>query len=131
MDVEMMEQTIDGKIIFVGFLLPASASIPIIDVGKSCTLEQLIATSIIMGKVTLNLSLLSFCMDSIAFMPSGVAAPFMPNKFAEIFIETYLLLSSERLFLPNNLFIIGDRSLDNFAESPLFSRIEKIPSQIA
>ena len=121
----------DGKIIPDGFLLPAFDNIPIIDVGKNWTLEQLIATSIIIGKVTLVLSLLSFCIDSIALIPSGVAAPLIPSKFAEMFMETYFRLSSERLFLPKSLFIIGDRSLDNFAERPLFSRIVKRPIQIA
>ena len=77
-------------------------------------LEQLIATNIIIAKVAVSLFLLSFCIDSMAFMPSGVAAPFMPKRFADIFIETYCLLSAERLFLPNILFIIGDRNLDNF-----------------
>ena len=127
----MIEQIIDGKMIFDGFLLPAFDSIPIIDVGRSWTDEQLIAMSIIIGKVTVVFSLLSFCIDSIAFMPSGVAAPLIPSKFAEIFIETYRLLSSERLFFPNNLFIIGDSSFDSLLESPLFSKIEKMPSQIA
>ena len=89
------------------------------------------AISIIIENDTTFLFGLSFCIDSIAFMPRGVAAPPIPNRFAEIFIETYLLLSAERLFLPNILFIIGDRSLDNFLESPLFSKIEKIPSQTA
>ena len=50
---------IDEKIIDDGLELPAFASIPIIDVGKSCTLEQLIAISIIIGKVIVFLFLLS------------------------------------------------------------------------
>lgn len=94
-------------------------------------LEQLIAISIIIGKVIVVLSLLSFCIDSMALMPSGVAAPPIPKRFAEIFIETYLRLSSERLFLPKILFIIGDNNLDNFLESPLCSKIENNPIQIA
>ena len=121
----------DGKIIAVGFLLSAAASMPIIDVGKIWILEHEIATSIIIGKVTVFLFGLSFCIDSIAFIPSGVAAPFMPSKFADMFIETYFLLSSERLHLPKILFIIGERSLDSFWDRPLFSNIEKSPSQIA
>lgn len=129
--MEIIEQIIDGKMMAVGFLLPADASMPIIDVGSSCTLEQDIAISIIIGKVTVFLFGLSFCIDSIALMPSGVAAPLMPRRFAEMFIETYFLLSSERLLLPNNLFIIGDRSLDNFWDNPLFSSMPKSPSQIA
>ena len=115
----------------MGSLLPADASIPIIEVGKSWTLEQDMAISIIIGNVTCNLFLLSFCIDSMALMPRGVAAPLIPSRFAEIFIDTYLLLSSERLLLPKILFIIGDRSLDNFCDNPLFSSIEKSPSHIA
>ena len=118
-------------IIPVGLELPADASMPIIDVGKSCMLEQDIAINIIIGKDTTDLFGLSFCIDSIAFMPSGVAAPFIPNKFADIFIDTYLLLSCERLLLPNILFIIGERSLDTFWDRPLFSSIPNMPSQIA
>ena len=53
------------------------------------------AISIIIGKVITFLLGLSFCIDSIAFIPSGVAAPLIPSRFAEIFIDTYLLLSSE------------------------------------
>ena len=86
--VEIMEETIDGKMIFDGALLPAFDNIPMIDVGKSWTDEQLIAISIIMGNVAVVLFLLSFCIDSMAFMPSGVAAPLIPSKLAEIFIET-------------------------------------------
>ena len=78
----------DGKIIAVGFLLSAAASMPIIDVGKIWILEHEIATSIIIGKVTVFLFGLSFCIDSIAFIPSGVAAPFMPSKFADMFMVT-------------------------------------------
>ena len=33
--VESIEQIIDGKIIPVGFALPADSSMPIIDVGKN------------------------------------------------------------------------------------------------
>lgn len=115
----------------VGFLLPADSSMPIIEVGRSCKLEQLKVTSIIIGNVTVDFVGLFFCIDSMAFMPSGVAAPFIPRRFAEIFIETYFLLSLERLFLPKILFIIGDRSLDNLPESPLCSKIENNPIQIA
>lgn len=129
--VDVIEQTIEGKIIAVGFVLPEFASIPITDVGRNWMLEQLIAMSIIIGNETTFLSLLSFCIDSIALIPSGVAAPFMPSKFADIFIETYFLLSSERLFLPNILFIIGESSLDNFLDNPLCSKMENTPIQIA
>ena len=94
-------------------------------------LEQEIAISRIIGKLMVDLSGLSFCIDSIAFIPSGVAAPFIPNRFAEMFIDTYLLLSAERLLLPNILFIIGDSNLESFSARPHFSRIEKSPSQIA
>lgn len=52
-------------------------------------LEQLIAINIIIGKVIVVLLLLFFCIDSIAFMPSGVAAPLIPRRFADIFMETY------------------------------------------
>ena len=131
MVVERIEHMIDGKIIDVGFELPALASMPIIEVGRSWMLEQEIAINIIIGKVIKDLLGLSFCIDSIAFMPSGVAAPFIPNKFAEIFIDTYLLLSAERLLLPNILFIIGDSNFESFSDSPHFSRIEKSPSQMA
>ena len=131
MVVEMIEHTTDGKIIPDGFELPAEDSIPIIDVGSSCMLEQLIAISIIIGKVTVFLFWLSFCIDSIALIPRGVAAPLIPRRFADIFIETYLLLSSERLFLPNILFIIGDRSFETFFDSPLCSKIENNPIQMA
>lgn len=129
--VEIKEQRIDGKIMPEGFLLPAFESIPIIDVGKSWTLEQLIAMSIIIGNVTSCLLGLSFCIDSMAFIPSGVAAPLIPRRFAEMFIETYCLLSSERLFLPKILFIIGDRSFDTAFEMPHLPKISKRPSQIA
>ena len=129
--VDRIEQIIDGAMIEVGFLLPAFASMPIIDVGRSCTLEQLIAISIIMGKVTTDLFLLSFCIDSMAFMPSGVAAPLIPSRFAEMFIETYFLLSSERLFLPNILFIIGDSNLDTLLDIPLCSKMPNRPNHIA
>lgn len=112
-------------------MLSAETSIPIIDVGKSWTLEHEIAINIIIGKVTTDLLGLSFCIDSIALMPSGVAAPLIPNKFAEMFIDTYCLLSAERLLLPNILFIIGDSSLESFSDSPHFSSMEKRPSQIA
>lgn len=122
---------IDGTTIPVGFELPADESIPIIDVGKSWIDEQLIATSIIIGKVAVCLFLLSFCIDSMALIPRGVAAPFIPSIFAEMFIETYLRLSSERLFLPNILFIIGDSNLDSFCDNPHCSRIEKSPIQMA
>ena len=131
MVVDIIEQRSDGNIIEEGFELPAFASIPIIDVGKSCTLEQLITTNIIMGKVAVFLSGLPFCIDSIAFIPIGVAAPPIPSKFAEIFIDTYCRLSSERLHLPNILFIIGESNLESFFDSPLFSRIEKSPIQMA
>ena len=129
--VDRIEQIIDGAMIEVGFLLPAFASMPIIDVGRSCTLEQLIAISIIMEKVTTDLFLLSFCIDSMAFMPSGVAAPLIPSRFAEMFIETYFLLSSERLFLPNILFIIGDSNLDTLLDIPLCSKMPNRPNHIA
>ena len=89
------------------------------------------AISIIIGNVTTGLFGLSFCIDSMALMPSGVAAPLIPRRFAEIFIETYFLLSSERLFFPKILVIIGDRNFDTFEDKPLFSSIEKSPSQIA
>ena len=115
----------------VGFLLPAFASIPIIDVGNSWMLEQLMATSIIIGKVTVFLLVLFFCIDSMALIPRGVAAPPIPSKFAEMFIETSSRLSAERLFLPKSLVIIGDKNLDNFLESPLCSKIENKPIQMA
>lgn len=127
----MIEQIIDGKIIPLEFLLPADSSIPMIEVGKSWMLEQEIAINIIIGKDTMFLLGLSFCIDSIALMPSGVAAPPIPKRFAEMFIDTYLLLSAERLLLPNILFIIGDRNFESFSASPLFSKIEKSPSQMA
>ena len=129
--VDKIEQRIEGKIIDDGFLLPAFASIPIIEVGSSCMLEQLIAISIIIGNVTDFLFGLSFCIDSIAFIPRGVAAPPIPRRFAEIFIDTYLRLSSERLFLPKIFVIIGDNNLDNFFDRPLCSKIENNPIQIA
>ena len=74
---------------------------------------------------------LSFCIDSIAFMPRGVAAPLIPKRLAEMFIDTYFLLSCERLLLPNILFIIGDSNLETFSAKPLFSKIPKSPSHIA
>lgn len=129
--VDKIEHRTEGRIIDDGFELPAFASMPIIEVGKSWTLEQLITISIIMGKVAVLLFELSFCIDSMALIPRGVAAPPMPRRLAEMFIETYCLLSSERLFLPNILFIIGERSLDTFFARPLFSRIENKPIQIA
>ena len=129
--VDKIEHKIDGKIIEVEFLLPALTSIPMIEVGKSWTLEQLIATSTIIEKVTVLLFGLSFCIDSIALIPSGVAAPPIPKRFAEMFMETYFLLSLERLYLPNILFIIGDRRFETFFEMPLFSSMAKRPSQIA
>lgn len=129
--VEMIEHTTDGKTMPVGFELPAASNIPIIDVGKNWTLEQLIAMSIIIGKVTCFLLGLSFCIDSMALMPRGVAAPLIPSIFAEMFIETYFLLSSERLFLPKILFIIGERSLESLFDNPLFSSIANSPIQIA
>ena len=129
--VERIEHKIEGKIIPVGFELPAFESMPIIDVGKICMLEQLIAISIIIGKLIVALSALSFCIDSMALIPSGVAAPLIPRRLADIFIDTNFLLSSERLFLPKILFIIGDRSLDTFLESPLCSSIENKPIQMA
>ena len=131
MAVEINEQITDGKMIDVGFLLSAEINIPIIDVGNSWTLEHDMAISIIIGKVTTDLFGLSFCIDSIALIPSGVAAPLIPKRFADMFIDTYFLLSAERLLLPNILFIIGDSSLDSFSESPHFSSMEKRPSQIA
>lgn len=129
--VEIIELIIDGKMIAFGFLLPAFVSIPIIDVGRICTLEQLIAISIIIGNVMTFLFLLSFCIDSIALIPSGVAAPLIPSKFAEIFIEIKFLLSFDKLLFPNNLFIMGESSFEIFDDNPLFSSIAKIPSQIA
>ena len=129
--VERIEHKIDGKIMPDGFLLPALESMPIIDVGKIWILEQLIAISIIIGKVMVSFFVLSFCIDSMALIPSGVAAPLIPSKFADMFIETYLRLSSERLFLPKILFIIGDRSLETFFESPLCSKMENNPIQMA
>ena len=129
--VEISEQMIDGKIMPVGFELPAFDSMPIIDVGRSWTLEQLMVISIIIGKVAVWWFGLFFCIDSIALIPKGVAAPLIPSKFAEIFMDTYRLLSSERLFLPNILFIIGDRNLETFCEKPLCSKIEKMPIQMA
>ena len=126
-----IEHKIDGKMIPVGLLLPAFESMPIIDVGRSCMLEQLMLISIIIGNVIVSLFLLSFCIDSIALMPSGVAAPLIPRRFADMFIETYLRLSSERLFLPKILFIMGDSSFDIFVEMPLFSSIANTPIQIA
>ena len=131
MAVEINEQITDGKMIDVGFLLSAEINIPIIDVGNSWMLEHDMAISIIIGKVTTDLFGLSFCIDSIALIPSGVAAPLIPKRFADMFIDTYFLLSAERLLLPNILFIIGDSSLDSFSESPHFSSMEKRPSQIA
>ena len=112
--VDRNEQIIDGSMIPEGLLLPAEASIPIIEVGNICTLEHEIAISIIMGKVTVDLLWFSFCIDSMALIPRGVAAPLIPRRFAEMFIDTYFLLSSERLLLPNILFIIGESSLDTF-----------------
>ncbi len=129
--VERIEHKIDGKIMPDGFLLPAFESIPIIDVGKIWILEQLIAISIIIGNVMVSFFVLSFCIDSMALIPSGVAAPLIPSRFADMFIETYLRLSSERLFLPKILFIIGDRSLETFFESPLCSKMENKPIQMA
>ena len=70
--------------------------------------------SIIMGKDAVDLSLLSFCIDSMAFIPRGVAAPPIPRRFAEMFIDTYCLDSFERLHLPKILFIMGDRKWDSF-----------------
>lgn len=72
----------------VGFVLPAEASMPIIEVGRICTLEQDMAINIIIGNVMTFLFGLSFCMDSMALIPSGVAAPLIPSRFAEIFIDT-------------------------------------------
>ena len=94
-------------------------------------LEQLMIINIIIGNVAVDFSGLSFCIDSIALMPRGVAAPPIPRRFAEMFIDTYCLLSFERLHLPNILFIMGDRKWDNFCDKPLFSRIMKSPIQIA
>ena len=131
MAVEIKEQIIDGKMIDVGFLLSAETNIPIIEVGRSWMLEHEIAISIIIGKVTTDLFGLSFCIDSIALIPSGVAAPLIPKRFADMFIDTYFLLSAERLLLPNILFIIGDSNLESFSDSPHFSSMEKRPSQIA
>lgn len=131
MVVEIIEQIIDGRIIDEGFELPAFDNIPIIDVGRSWTLEQLIAISIIIGKVMVVLLSLSFCIDSIALIPSGVAAPLIPSKFAEIFIEINLRLSSEIFFLPKILLTTGESNFEILEESPLFSKIAKIPSQIA
>ena len=58
--VERIEHKIEGKMIPDGFLLPAFDSIPIIEVGRICMLEQLIAISIIIGKVIVSFFVLSF-----------------------------------------------------------------------
>lgn len=129
--VERIELIIDGRIIDDGFVLPAFVNIPIIDVGKSWTLEQLIAISIIIGKETTDLFLLSFCMDSMALIPRGVAAPLIPRRFADIFIDIYSLLSSEMFFFPNILLTTGESNFEILADNPLFSNMPKIPSQIA
>lgn len=70
-------------------------------------------------------------MLSMALIPRGVAAPPMPSIFAEIFMLTYCLVSSDRFFLPNIKLTSGDNSLENFFDSPVCSSIEKIPIHIA
>lgn len=95
---------LDGLVAF------ALVSIPIMLVGSSCIDVQEITTSIIIGYVA-TLRVLFLFILSMALMPKGVAAPFIPNMFADIFIHTKFLLGSSKLFLPNIKFTMGDKSL--------------------
>ena len=63
-----------------------------------------------------------------AFIPRGVAAPPAPNILVAILSDTYSrVLSDSR---GNNLFTIGDKSLDILPDSPLASNTAIIPDHI-
>ena len=70
-------------------------------------------------------------MLSIAFMPSGVAAPFIPKRLALMFILTNFLLSGERLFFPKIQLTSGESSFAKSLVMPVCSKIEKMPIQTA
>jgi hypothetical protein len=74
--------TIDVPMMSVGFCEPAAASTPIIVAGMSCTPDVVIARNVTIGFVAVSWSLLSVCIDSIALMPSGVAALASPSMLA-------------------------------------------------
>ena len=61
----------------------------------------------------------------MALIPIGVAAPFIPSIFADIFIETNSFDSVLIVFLPNMRSISGESSFVNFFEMPVCSKILK------
>ncbi len=67
----------------------------------------------------------------IARMPRGVAAPFIPNILALIFMLMSRLLSFERDFLPKIRSINGDNILDISLDKLVCSKILNIPVQTA
>lgn len=91
-------------------------------------LEQLIVTSITMF---LFILFVPSCIELIARMPSGVAAPFMPSIFALIFMLINCFDSLDSDFFPKIQLIRGDKIFDNNRDMLVCSRILKIPVQTA
>ena len=71
-----------GRIMLAGCALPAVANMPKIDVGNSCKLVQEITTNITILRLAMGEPLYIL---SMALMPIGVAAPFMPKRLALMF----------------------------------------------
>ena len=91
-------------------------------------LEQLITTN---KTIALDACKCPLSMLFMARMPRGVAAPFIPSRFALKFVQIKRFVSFERLSFLKSLFTMGEISFVNRLDIPVFSKMEKMPVQTA
>ena len=111
-----------GKIIEAGAALPSAVRIPIIEVGISCS-EVAFNTNSIHEAYSAFFVLSSSCA---AFTPYGVAAPEMPRRLTDKFIQTASSVGLSSV--QNTRFATGLSSLETPRETPLSSQTRISPS---
>ena len=116
-----------GNIIEVGFCEFSEFLIAITVVGISWIDAVFITINIIIGLESVSFLGFSFCIDSMAFKPKGVAAFPNPSIFAIIFIDISFLILLLVIKLGNKKFKIGDNNLESFLTKLLSLAIYIIP----
>ncbi len=117
-----MVQKIVGKITSAGDALCNATRIPIIEVGISCK-DVALSTKNILDAYS-ACSLLS--SRRAAWIPYGVAAPEMPKKLTERFIQTASSVAVSSVL--NSLFASGRKSFDTPRDTPHASQTFISPS---
>ena len=114
--VEKSEASSVGSTIYVGFILPKEVLTAIMDVGNSC-IEVAFKTK---NNAEAYSGYSERSRRFATLIPYGVAAPEMPSKLTDKFMQTADKVSSSSVL--KSFFAIGFKNLERAFETPLSSQ---------